>query len=151
MTSRSLYSIVLLVGVAFASPLSFWEPKVAPLHVPQVEAHSLKENSYIVAFTEDIQPSTLDAHLNLVKSAGSLSPLSGFQAGLEITNIYNSDIMRGYAGKFSPVVLDMIRRRPEVAYVEQDQAAYLADMQQEPPWVCHRLSSVFYSIITHST
>ena len=148
--ARLFYTATLLVGAALAYPTTE-SGYFAPLHVSSVPAHDLLNDTYIVSFRKDIHPSAFASHLSFLKSAGQASPLHGSDDGMDIAHVYNSEITKGYAAKFSQDVLDMIRRRPEVAYVEQDQAAYLADMQQEPPWVCHRLSSVFDNIITDST
>ena len=137
--ARLFYTATLLVGAALAFPTTE-SGYFAPLHVSSVPAHDLLNDTYIVSFRKDIQPSTFTSHLNFVKSASLVSPLHGTEEGLDITHVYNSEITKGYAAKFSQDVLDMIRRRPEVEFVERDQMYYAADVQKNPPWVsAHRL------------
>src|SRR5262249_46806486 len=39
----------------------------------------------------------------------------------KVRHVYDMDDLKGYSGHFSPALVDDIRQRPEVAYVERDQ------------------------------
>ena len=128
------------VALTHASPLS-----LAPFYVPEAPAHDLLNSTYIVMFRDDIPADAFQAHLSFLQFANDVHPLqpSGISELDEdyvdspIEHIYDSDIARGYAGRFSESVLEMIRNRPEVEYVEQDRRIYGNGMQSDPPWVSY--------------
>lgn len=144
--SPTFYSLALLVGASFslASPLSTnpdvprqrYPPSfnIAPLNVPQVAPHDLLNDSYIVMFKEGVQPSVFASHFNFLEYANEANPLQGGEDGL--AHVYDSHVAKGYAGKFSKSVVEMIRRQPEVDYVEHDQMVYALETQKGAPWVC---------------
>lgn len=90
-------------------------------------------------------------YLAYASKMSKMHPLQedGVEGG--IGHVYDSIVARGYAGRFSEGVIDMIRRRPEVKYVEQDQIVRLQSVQMDPPWVrvfaCSRLA-YFLTFIT---
>jgi cerevisin len=51
----------------------------------------------------------------------------------ELRHVYSANGFHGYAGKFGVKVLDQIRGRPEVAYVEHDSIMHIADYQLLKP------------------
>jgi hypothetical protein len=103
----------------FSSTTATPAPALAPLYIPDVPAHKLINNSYIVVFKDGVSRDVFDNHINFVKAAHIASPVFGANGGLSY--VYD-DPMMGYAGKFSDEVLQMIRALPEVDYVDHDQA-----------------------------
>ena len=104
---------------------------------PINNSFSLKEcleNTCCEAF--DILPSVFDTHLNFVSLAKEATQAKdGFDLKPDIHHIYDSLILKGYSATLSQDVQELIRRRPEVQYVEQDQAGYGGDFQRNAPWV----------------
>ena len=45
----------------------------------------------------------------------------------KVRHVYDVDGLRGYSGHFAPGLVDDIRQRPEVAYVERDQMMQVLD------------------------
>lgn len=139
MTPLMLLSFALFVlEASLASPVKHESP-IAPLHVPAVDARLVLNNSYIVMFKDDIPPSVFATHLSFVGFAKNTHPIlaGGVEEGdSAIEHVYDSVVGKGYAGRFSPDVLEMIRRRPEVKFVEQDVRVYTNDVQNGAPWVC---------------
>ena len=76
-------------------------------------------------------------------------PLDGGsdEGGLE--RVFRSEIVKGYTGRFSKEVVEMIRMMPEVEYVEQDQIMRVASTQENTTWVCfcsfHRIFRIAIS------
>ena len=123
--------------VSLASPFHHDGGSIAPLYVPPVPAHDLMNNSYIVMLRDDISPSAFAAHLNFVSLVKEVSPLVAEEeySSLVSEYVYDSDVAKGYAGKLSQEAVELIRRRPEVRYVEQDQVVYQDVVQSHAPWV----------------
>lgn len=123
-------------------PHSETSPTLAPLYVPRTTAPQDRLNdSYIVIFHSSVPPTAFESHLTFVAHAHAVHPLLGEDGGGGdgggIAHVYDSVVTKGYAGRFSRDVLEMVRRRPEVKYVEQDQVVRpdAVDVQQNPPWV----------------
>ena len=141
-------SFVLLAAAALslASPLStshdglgFRSPRpqpIAPLNHPGVAPHRVLNDSYIVMFKDGVHPASFDNHFNFLAQAHEADPLDHEDAGL--THVWDAHI-KGYAGRFSRDVLELIRRQPEVDYVEHDQIVHALDTQKSAPWVRLRL------------
>ena len=105
-------------------------------------------------FQDDIEPDTFSSHMSFVAVMNELNPLqTEGEAGISgVDHVYDSVVAKGYSGKFSENVVDMIRTRPEVKYVEQETEirlhsamndvddqevhSYGYAIQQKPPWVC---------------
>ncbi|KAI5121456.1 hypothetical protein M0805_009564 [Coniferiporia weirii] len=147
MSTLSSLALLAAAVVAIASPLStspdgsaarYQQPQyVAPLHHPGASAHRVINDSYIVMFKEGVQPGAFDAHFNFLQNARQLAPLNGDDG--ELTHVWDSHI-KGYAGAFSPDVVDRIRRQPEVDYVEHDQVVHALETQKSAPWGLARIS-----------
>lgn len=123
-----------IATLAFAIPPS---GHIAPLHVPTAAPHDLINNSYIVMFKEDVQPSAFAAHMNFLKHVNAVHPLvsEDDNEGSAVGFVYDSFVAKGYSGRLSQDALEMIRYRPEVDYVEQDQYMYGDAIQRNSPWV----------------
>ena len=142
MRTQLLSWTLLAASSAFASPLSTYPyvPKerypdysLAPLHVASVPAHNLINDSYIVMFKDGFHPTALDSHFNLLDNAFVQNPLESVESGIK--HVWFNSHVKGYAGTFSREVVDMIRRRPEVDYVEHDQVVHTLETQKSAPWV----------------
>ena len=138
------------------SPLrSSGSPKpLAPLYVHDGQPNDRLDNSYIVMFQDNVAPDVLSSHMSFVTLLNELNPLQteGEAGSSGVDHVYDSVVAKGYSGKFSENVVDMIRTRPEVKYVEQDTEirlhnvmnevddhgdhSYGYSIQQKPPWVC---------------
>lgn len=105
--------------------------KIAPLYVPS--AAKLLDDSYIVVLKSDVPQKLFNAHMNLLDAASQTMPVQGMDGGLE--HVFDNHIVKGYSGKFSKDVIKMVRMRPEVDYVEQDQIMRVAKTQDKAPWV----------------
>lgn len=109
---------ILLLGIANAS-----NDVLAPLVSPSNSTRIINDK-YIVV----MKPSSE------IISSQSLNPLEWFtrhetwlttrlasSPESNLKHVYDMDELKGYAGHFSPELVDDIRQRPEVAYVERDQ------------------------------
>ncbi|GJJ08431.1 hypothetical protein Clacol_002647 [Clathrus columnatus] len=145
MLSR-LLTFVAIVGVVQSSPLATSSDtqrfpsnhlSLAPLHV---EATEPVENSYIVVLKDTVPDIAFAAHTNFVESIHAHAQFTS-QGLSGITHVYN-DIIKGYAGKFAPDTIDMIRARPEVDFVEIDKYVYANNItvQRDAPWGLARIS-----------
>ena len=137
--SKYLCFLLALVSapVALSSPVHHESTPIAPLYIPPAPVEDLLNNSYIVMFKEDISPSAFSAHLSFASFLKEAVPL---RAGDEVfdfqtDHVYDGAFAKGYAGRFSPDAVEMIRRRPEVDFVEQDQVEYADAKQEHSPWV----------------
>ena len=139
MFSPNLCHLLLFIStlrIALASPPGGAAKLIAPLHVPPVEPQDLRNGTYIVVLKHDVLPSVFDTHLNFVSLAKEATQAKGgIDLKPDIHHIYDSVILKGYSATLSQDVLELIRRRPEVQYVEQDQAGYGGDFQRNAPWV----------------
>ncbi len=133
-------SLLAAASAALATPLSTYhnaQPvragvNFAPIHVPRVEPHNLINDSYIVMFKDGVHPFIFDEHFSLLDGLKGQFPLEQIESGLN--HVWNSHV-KGYAGKFSREVVEMIRTLPEVDYIEQDQVVYALETQKSAPWV----------------
>lgn len=138
MLLKALYPVGLLLTSlvpVLGSPVDngHVSPSIAPLYIPPAAAHDLINNSYIVMFRDDVRPSVFTQHMNFLELAKTAKGVSASDVQLE--HMYNSEIAKGYAARLTPDILDLIRGRPEVKYVEQVQVMYADDIQNKPPWV----------------
>ena len=123
------------VALTHASPLS-----LAPFYVPEAPAHDLLNSTYIVMFRDDIPADAFQAHLSFLQFANDVHPLHTDTDGESVSgvaHVYDSIVTKGYTGRFSNDAIEMIRRRPEVKYVEQDQLMRpdTLQVQADPTWV----------------
>ncbi|CAG8552638.1 2280_t:CDS:10 [Diversispora eburnea] len=120
------------------------EQQVAPLL--SSDASEIVEDSYIVVFKNQLDDEKIKYHHNcvrsLVKEENKKLAKRGFLdkliSGLKHT--YNFKNLKGYSGRFSPDVLEKIRRSEEVAWVEKDQVVYTTELQRNAPWGLARIS-----------
>lgn len=129
--SMQLRSFIIYLVVCTAACIAKRAAKIAPLYVPP--AAKLLDDSYIVVLKSDIPERLFNAHMSLLEASSRTKPVHGVDSGLE--HVFDNHIIRGYSGKFSKEVIEMIRMRPEVDYVEQDQIMRVAKTQDKAPWV----------------
>ncbi|KAF8259573.1 peptidase S8/S53 domain-containing protein [Lactarius quietus] len=142
----SLLSLYLVIPT-LATPLSTNHRYDVPQGSPFVLAPVLTEehqapyglinNSYIVVFKKDTPQAIVDNHYNFFQAAHSEYPLLDDESG--IRHVYDSHI-KGYAGRFTDTVLQRIRKRAEVDYVERDQIVRTQEIQEGAPWGLARIS-----------
>ena len=48
--------------------------------------------------------------------------------------------LKGYSGSFSASAIDLLRKDPRVAYIEQDQEVNIFETEKNAPWGLARLS-----------
>ena len=109
---------------------------LAPLNEPEGEGKVIP-GRYIVRLkrphsSENTQVSGQQA----LRSHGEwlTTLLSGMRAAAgEVRHYYSSGHFHGYAGSFGEEVIDKIRERPEVDYVEKDQMVHVADWKVLKP------------------
>lgn len=130
MAARLAYLLLpLLASVAGASPA----PGIAPLYIPHVVPDSLIENRYTIVLKDETPSDTFNAHVNFVDVASQTRPLWGENGLIHVWD--GAGLLKGYSGHFSQDVLDMIRLRPEVKYVEQSQIVTITETQSDSTWV----------------
>ena len=129
--SRYALTLIALAGCAFAKPHS----TLAPLYFANAPPHDVLNNSYIVMFHDDVPSPVFSTHLDFLKYASQVYPVRGEDDGHVVAHVYDSVIAKGYSATLSPDVLQMIRRRPEVKYVEQEKITRLSATQANAPWV----------------
>jgi hypothetical protein len=112
------------LSIAFLRPTSTRPPASLPR---PITLHPLSPS---VVVLKPQTPSTfLAAHLAQVAASPSLD---GEDA---ISNVYDSEHLVGYAGKFDADTLDLIRRQAEVDFVELDSVVTTMETELGAPWV----------------
>ena len=154
MALKTLLTLLFISTSVSTSPLHSSPITLAPLYASGDQTHDILDYSYIVMLQDDIEPDTFSSHMSFVAVMNELNPLQteGEAGSSGVDHVYDSVVAKGYSGKFSENVVDMIRTRPEVKYVEQDTKirlhsamnevddheahSYGYAIQQKPPWVC---------------
>lgn len=144
----SLFTAAAVASAVYASPLSTnpsynaaqrTQLDLAPLSEESLHGHI--ENSYIVTLKNDVPVSLMANHMNFLEAAHESDPLQGSEGGIK--HVYDSHILKGYAGSFTDDVVSQIRRMPEVAHIERDQIVKTLEVadnsttQTGAPWVSH--------------
>ncbi|RXW25649.1 hypothetical protein EST38_g223 [Candolleomyces aberdarensis] len=132
-------------SVVLATPLS--TPHVLPQRsavgfaplIASEHPHGTVNNSYIIMLKDDVHPDVKFNHLNFLQTLHQADPLIGDVSGIQ--QVYDGHI-NGYAGRFTEGVLDQLRARPEVAYIEKDQIVRTTEFrtQKSAPWGLARIS-----------
>ncbi|KIO07923.1 hypothetical protein M404DRAFT_14634 [Pisolithus tinctorius Marx 270] len=92
---------------------------VAPLHAGD-HPHGTIDNSYIVAFREDVSPALMGNYLNFLQMTRASDSLRGDTVVGSLRHICEGGLER-YAGKFTERVVGQIPRMPEVNLAEKNQ------------------------------
>jgi len=127
----------------FAVP---YDDRIAPLM--SSENAQVIPDQYIIVLKSELGKDEIKYHHNCIHSAIKVegenqnitkrSLLDQFVSG--IRHVYDFDSFKGYSGRFSNEILDEIRKRPEVAYVEKDQLVHANVIQRNAPWGLARIS-----------
>ncbi|CAG8533454.1 15198_t:CDS:2 [Acaulospora colombiana] len=138
MMMKLILTIALFVSITFATPYSFsgHRNKIAPLFSPGDK--NVVPGQYIVVFKEHVASTTIDDHIfhvnNLIVKGASTQENHG------IRRRFNIEKLKGYSGRFSYDILNIIRHLDEVEYVEQDQYVFASETQEYAPWGISRIS-----------
>lgn len=128
----------------------------APIHASR-NAKTI-ENQYIVVFHPHAADDAIAAHHTFLQTTllaqpprperdgpspqqplGWHNPLNDLFGMVKHTyNITNK--LKGYSGMFSPTAIDVLRKDPNVAYIEQDQEVSICAQEKNAPWGLARLS-----------
>lgn len=92
---------------------------VAPLHAGD-HPHGTIDNSYIVAFREDVFPALMGNYLNFLQMARASDSLRGDTVVDSLRHVCEGGLER-YVGKFTEGVVGQIPRMPEVNLAEKNQ------------------------------
>ena len=154
MALKALLTLLFILTSVSASTLHSSPIPLAPIYASDNQTRDILDYSYIVMLQDDIEHDTFSSHMSFVAVMNELNPLQteGEAGSSGVDHVYDSVVAKGYSGKFSENVVDMIRTRPEVKYVEQDTKirlhsamnevddheahSYGYAIQQKPPWVC---------------
>jgi len=148
--------ITLNLLTAWAAPSLFNDEEsiLAPLF-SSADAEVIPDQ-YIVAFKNGLTADRISYHHDCVSDMMSEERKKvkrGFMAELisGIKHTYNSDVFKGYSGRFSEEILNKIRQSDEVAYVEKDSKVYSSAAQYNAPWGLARISHRELSWFTYTT
>ncbi|KAK9474943.1 peptidase S8/S53 domain-containing protein [Dipodascopsis tothii] len=134
---------------------SFFRPEaLAPLLTSSTASEHVIPDQYIIVFKKHVDHAVATEHHSWVSAVhrecveglqkrGLESPflISGLEHGLK--HIYTlTSQFRGYSGRFDAAVIELIRRHPDVEYVERDSMVYAseADTEKNAPWGLSRVS-----------
>jgi len=110
-----LLALLFTIALADVSPL---------LHA---ENENVIDGSFIIVLKEELSILHRDAHVVKVKDL-----IFTAQDGSEVTGTFNIGTLIGYYGKFSPQLLEYVRRMEDVQYVEADQVMSISYKQENP-------------------
>jgi hypothetical protein len=107
---KSLLRIISLSLVVMSSASATYHGG-APL-LSSADAHTI-ENKYIVSFRPEVTEAEIRAHNNYVFT--TLLDVTNASSSSIVTHYFDSHILKGYAGRFEPHVLDTLRASPIVS------------------------------------
>lgn len=116
----------ILAGCAILLKLVQVQSKVLAPMVDPKDPALIIPGHYIVVLGEDDDVAHTDGLSDHVSWLTMLSQET--EDKVHVQHTFNIEGLRGYSGQFSDQVIDQIRRRPEVRYVEPDQVMYAFDM-----------------------
>jgi len=108
----------------------------APL-LSSMDAHTI-ENKFIVTFRPEVTEAEIKAHNNYVFT--TLLDVTNASSTSIVTHYYDSHVLKGYAGRFEPHVLQTLRASPIIEFIEKDQMVHAYDVQENAPWGLARIS-----------
>ncbi|KAH3669490.1 hypothetical protein OGAPHI_001611 [Ogataea philodendri] len=126
-----------------------------PLVTSPVASQNIVPNSYIVVFKNGVSSDSVDFHMSWLQDIHAqalqafesnpeeASTLGFTNESLNLTQMFKiSDFFSGYTGHFPESVVDLIRRHPDVAFVEHDSMVYASkeETQVGAPWGLSRIS-----------
>jgi|SRR5579862_6647085 cerevisin len=115
------------------------------------------ENQYIVVFHDHADEHAIANHHTFLQTTFLAQPPRLAQAGGSqqtlgwhnplsdlfgmVKHTYNiSNKLKGYSGTFSNAAIDMLRRDPNVAFIEPDQEVHTFEQEKNAPWGLARIS-----------
>ncbi|CCH46175.1 putative secreted protein [Wickerhamomyces ciferrii] len=134
--------------------------EAAPIISTQALGRDVIPNRYIVVFKDGVKPEEIKfhqewasiTHLNAAQKLYQSNPTNQFfldsfkeaasELGGVIDGFHIEGSISGYFGHFLDDTIDLIRRNPHVAFVEQDSRVYANefDTQNGAPWGLSRIS-----------
>ncbi|KAF5357341.1 hypothetical protein D9758_005948 [Tetrapyrgos nigripes] len=156
LVSSSLLAISLAAST-YASPLSTSPYNLPTQRSPFTKAplfqtehyHGTVNGSYIIKLREDISPSLMMNHFNFVDSKHQDNSFVAPDGCSGVKHVYDSHVLKGYAGCFHEDVIEQLRFMPEVEHIELDQIVRATDdvaddehitKQKGAPWGLARIS-----------
>ncbi|KAG0235025.1 autophagic serine protease Alp2 [Mortierella sp. GBAus27b] len=139
-------ALLLAASSAVAAPHCMDSENRAPV-ISSVEATTIPD-SYFVVFKDGVKLHQQAAWISdlhqrdmVMNSAWHRDLDQELTSG--VRHVYDMDSLQGLAGRFSPDVLEEIRKNPDVDYVERDQFVYTTaaiEVQTNAPWGLARIS-----------
>lgn len=87
-------------------------------------------------FKDDAPVEAMSSHLDFLSALQQANVLNDGLGESGLNHVWTSEVVRGYSGRFSSEIVDMIRAQPEVDFVEHDQVVTVYEKQKAAPWVC---------------
>ncbi|SMN22955.1 similar to Saccharomyces cerevisiae YEL060C PRB1 Vacuolar proteinase B (yscB), a serine protease of the subtilisin family [Maudiozyma saulgeensis] len=120
------------------------EEKLAPLYVPSnPDVHPAIKDKYIIVFKDTITPEQIQFHLETIQQAVIQDLTTTSNSIIDNFATFNiGSLISGYTAILSPIILNLVRNNPLVAFVEQDSIVYASDFNTEndAPWGLARIS-----------
>ncbi|KAG0657624.1 serine protease [Maudiozyma exigua] len=120
------------------------EENIAPLYVPSnVEQHPIIKDKYIVVFKDNVTPEQIDFHLQSMKQSIIQTLATTESISDDLLQFFQIDsLFSGYTAFLPPMILDLVRNNPLVAFVEHDSMVYATEFNTEndAPWGLARIS-----------
>jgi cerevisin len=150
-----LATLASYVSALYIPEKAFGDAKYeAPIH-SSANAKTL-ENQYIVVFHSHADDSAIMQHHLFVQTTllaqPSASPVGSPQQPLGwhnpihdlfgmVKHTYNiTNKLKGYSGTFSSAAIEVLRKDPNVAFIERDQEMSICAQEKNAPWGLARLS-----------
>lgn len=121
-------------------------PATSP-QAPLLSGASIIPNRYIVVLKDDLSPQEYGAHEEWVSSQYASFVKRDFLSGArdffhDSLDFFHIHSMNGYVGYLPPALLDMVKKNPKVAFVEEDSIMHINeyDVQLDAPWGLARVS-----------
>ncbi|KAK9460288.1 peptidase S8/S53 domain-containing protein [Lipomyces oligophaga] len=140
---------------AFVLPESFRQQADLTVEAPMLTSMTASANiipdSYIIVFKNHVDDASASTHHSWVRNVHESSlkkrglENSFTSAGLEhgLKHVYKlASGFRGYSGRFAEATIELIRRHPDVLFVERDSMVYAntAETENNAPWGLARIS-----------
>ncbi|KAI3633099.1 hypothetical protein MIR68_009174 [Amoeboaphelidium protococcarum] len=150
------YLCLFLASFALGAQIPFNRASLAPLRVPDVSPTAeLAEDQYIVQMRGvdgDLETAaitgttTLNAHLTWLQSVVAEANTQELQDVQSIVQQqYDFPGFQGYAGRFSPRVIDAIRGHPDVELVEQDMMVKLEYIHEDDQKIPEGIANIAWA------
>ncbi|OZJ04280.1 hypothetical protein BZG36_02583 [Bifiguratus adelaidae] len=140
--SRSIWELMLIIVLAANLVLAIGEQATTPL-APLFCPVAAVPHSYIVILSPDLSRTRIVDHFRWLTRLMTAYEINGCDhVGMLVTRRYDVQGFIGYAGTFEDGVIDRIRAREEVLYVECDARVHVVEekVQYPAPWGLARIS-----------